>query len=211
MEQLKGRLEFSEIQEFALQESLSSEKERPARARGGPTRCRLSSTRSVVSGGGNSEAPLKGYLEVCPRGEVCRANARSDQRWITWGGEVRWPASTGSDPEAIVGGYSPYRLVVRFDTDCGKFKSMMTQRAGPRRPSRRGGGAWSYCPPPRGSPGGYTSGTPAVVSLTTAPDAGSGAGWTAVSGPALARHALRVAPESPLGRWGGRRRRCGRG
>ena len=35
MEQLKGRLEFSETQEFALQESLSSEKERPARARGG--------------------------------------------------------------------------------------------------------------------------------------------------------------------------------
>ncbi len=48
--------------------------------------------------------------------------------YVGW--EVRWPASIGSDPEAIVGGYSPYRLVVRFDTDCGKSKSVMTQRAG---------------------------------------------------------------------------------
>ena len=50
-------------------------------------------------------------------------------------------ASIGSDPEAIVGGYSPYRLVVRFDTDCGKFKSVLTQRADFQGLSWRGGGA----------------------------------------------------------------------
>ena len=40
---------------------------------------------------GSSEAPLKGYLEVSPWDEVCRANARSDQRWITWGGRSGGP------------------------------------------------------------------------------------------------------------------------
>jgi predicted nucleic acid-binding Zn-ribbon protein len=35
LEQLEGRLEFSKIQEFALQESLRSEKERAARTREG--------------------------------------------------------------------------------------------------------------------------------------------------------------------------------
>jgi hypothetical protein len=53
---------------------------------------------------------------------------RSALQYVGW--EVRWPASIGSDPEAIVGGYNPYRSVVRFDTDCGKFKSVMSQWAG---------------------------------------------------------------------------------
>jgi len=54
---------------------------------------------------------------------------RSALQYVGW--EVRWPASIRSDPEAmIVGSYNPYRLVVRFDTDCGKFTSVMTQRAG---------------------------------------------------------------------------------
>ena len=48
--------------------------------------------------------------------------------YVGW--EVRWPASIGSDPEEKVRGYGYYRLVVRFDTDCGKFKSVLTQRAG---------------------------------------------------------------------------------
>lgn len=29
------------------------------------------------------------------------------------GWEIRWSASTEDNPEAIVGGYGPYRLVVR--------------------------------------------------------------------------------------------------
>ena len=46
------------------------------------------------------------------------------------GWEVRWSASTGDDPEAIVGGYGPYRLVVRFDPDTGTPKSVVTHRVG---------------------------------------------------------------------------------
>ncbi len=46
------------------------------------------------------------------------------------GWEVRWSASTGDDPEAIVGGYGPYRLVVRFDPDRGEPTSVLTHRAG---------------------------------------------------------------------------------
>jgi hypothetical protein len=75
VEQLKGRLEFSEIQEFALQESLSSEKERPARARGGPTRCRLNSTRSVVSGGGTAKPLSKVIWRFAP-GVKCAERTR---------------------------------------------------------------------------------------------------------------------------------------
>ena len=78
-------------------------------------------TRSVVTGGGSSEAPLKGCVQS-------EREIRPALDYVGW--EVRWPASIGSDPEAIVGGYSSYRLVVRFDTDCGKFTSVMTQRAG---------------------------------------------------------------------------------
>jgi hypothetical protein len=46
------------------------------------------------------------------------------------GWEVRWSASTEDDPEAIVGGYGPYRLVVRFDADRGEPTSVLTHRAG---------------------------------------------------------------------------------
>ena len=46
------------------------------------------------------------------------------------GWEVRWSASTEDDYEAVVGGYGPYRLVVRFDTDRGEPTSVLTHRAG---------------------------------------------------------------------------------
>jgi hypothetical protein len=46
------------------------------------------------------------------------------------GWEVRWSAPTEDDPEAIVGGYGPYRLVVRFDADRGEPTSVLTHRAG---------------------------------------------------------------------------------
>jgi hypothetical protein len=46
------------------------------------------------------------------------------------GWEVRWSARTEDDPEAIVGGYGPYRLVVRFDADRGEPTSVLTHRAG---------------------------------------------------------------------------------
>jgi hypothetical protein len=46
------------------------------------------------------------------------------------GWEVRWPSPTGDDPEAIVGGYGPYRLVVRFDADRGEPTSVLTHRTG---------------------------------------------------------------------------------
>ena len=46
------------------------------------------------------------------------------------GWEVRWPAPTEDDPETIVGGYGPYRLVVRFDADRGEPTSVLTHRAG---------------------------------------------------------------------------------
>ena len=93
------------------------------------------------------------------------------------GWEVRWPASIRSDPEAmIVGSYSPYRLVVRFDTNRGKPTSVMTHRAGAQGAFT---GRWpgvELLPAPEGSSGSYPSGTPALVPLTTASDAGSGAG-----------------------------------
>ncbi len=46
------------------------------------------------------------------------------------GWEVRWTAATGDDPEEIVGGYGPYRLVVRFDPDHGEPTSVLTHRMG---------------------------------------------------------------------------------
>ena len=46
------------------------------------------------------------------------------------GWEVRWSASTEDDHEAVVGGYGPYRLVVRFDADRGEPTSVLTHRAG---------------------------------------------------------------------------------
>ena len=46
------------------------------------------------------------------------------------GWEVRWSPSTGDDPESIVGGYGPYRLVVRFDADRGEPTSILTHRQG---------------------------------------------------------------------------------
>lgn len=46
------------------------------------------------------------------------------------GWEVRWSAPTGDDGETIVGGYGPYRLVVRFDADRGEPTSVLTHRAG---------------------------------------------------------------------------------
>jgi hypothetical protein len=46
------------------------------------------------------------------------------------GWEVRWSASAEDDYEAVVGGYGPYRLVVRFDTDRGEPTSVLTHRAG---------------------------------------------------------------------------------
>ncbi len=45
------------------------------------------------------------------------------------GWEVRWAASTGEDLETVVGGYGPYRLVVRFDPDRGPT-SVLTHRVG---------------------------------------------------------------------------------
>ena len=48
------------------------------------------------------------------------------------GWEVRWPSPTEDDPEAIVGGYGPYRLVVRFDTDRGEGASRMWCRCSAR-------------------------------------------------------------------------------
>ncbi|HEV8044683.1 MAG TPA: hypothetical protein VGP38_05840 [Rubrobacter sp.] len=45
------------------------------------------------------------------------------------GWEVRWSALTGDDSEAVVGGYGPYRLVVRFDADRGPT-SVLTYRVG---------------------------------------------------------------------------------
>jgi hypothetical protein len=89
--------------------------------------------------------------------------------YVNW--EVRWPASIGDDPEAIIGGCRPYRLVVRFDTNRGKSTNVMTTGPVPWEPSRRGGAAWRYCLLPRGSSGGYSSGTQVLVSLTTASDA----------------------------------------
>ena len=55
--------------------------------------------------------------------------------YVNW--EVRWPASIGDDPEAIIGGCRPYRLVVRFDTNRGKSTSVMTTGLVPWEPSRR--------------------------------------------------------------------------
>ncbi len=56
---------------------------------------------------------------------------RAIRRALEYAGwEVRWSASTGDDPEAIVGGYGPYRLVVRFDADRGEPTSVLTHRAG---------------------------------------------------------------------------------
>jgi hypothetical protein len=46
------------------------------------------------------------------------------------GWEVRWSASTEDDYEAVVGGYGPYRLVVRFDAEGGEPTSVLTHRAG---------------------------------------------------------------------------------
>lgn len=45
------------------------------------------------------------------------------------GWEVRWSASTDEDPETVVAGYGPYRLVVRFDPDRGPT-SVLTHRVG---------------------------------------------------------------------------------
>lgn len=103
------------------------------------------------------------------------------------GWEIRWSASTGDDPEAIVGAYGPYRLVVRFDADRGEPTSALTHRAGSQGvfTERRRGGELPPAPEE-------------VVQLR-----------------AGRRHhvrlALRVAPETLLGGWGGRRRRRGRG
>ncbi len=46
------------------------------------------------------------------------------------GWEVRWPSPTEDDPEAIVGGYGPYRLAVPFDAGRGESTSVLTHRAG---------------------------------------------------------------------------------
>ena len=46
------------------------------------------------------------------------------------GWEVRWSEAVAEDPEAIVGGYGPYRLVVRFDPDGEEPTSVLTHRAG---------------------------------------------------------------------------------
>ena len=46
------------------------------------------------------------------------------------GWEARWSAPTEDDPEAIVGGYGPYRLAVRFDAGRGESTSVLTHRAG---------------------------------------------------------------------------------
>ena len=46
------------------------------------------------------------------------------------GWEVRWSTSSEDDPETIVGGYGPYRLVVRFDADRGEPTSVLTHRVG---------------------------------------------------------------------------------
>jgi len=59
------------------------------------------------------------------------ASRREIRRALEYAGwEVRWSASTADDPEAIVGGYGPYRLVVRFDAERGEPTSVLTHRAG---------------------------------------------------------------------------------
>ena len=47
------------------------------------------------------------------------------------GWEVRWEAPAEAyTPASVVGGYGPYRLVVRFDPDTGTPKSVVTHRVG---------------------------------------------------------------------------------
>ena len=95
------------------------------------------------------------------------------------GWEVRWPSPTEDDPEAIVGGYGPYRQVVRFDAGRGEPTSVLTHRAGSQGVfTERWRGAWICCPLPRRSFGAYPSGTQDVVFPTIAPDATlARAGW----------------------------------
>ena len=59
------------------------------------------------------------------------ASKREIRRALEYAGwEVRWSNVDAEDPEAIVGGYGPYRLVVRFDPDSEEPTSVLTHRAG---------------------------------------------------------------------------------
>lgn len=60
------------------------------------------------------------------------ASEREIRRALEYlGWEVRWEVSAEADaPASIVGGYGPYRLVVRLDPDTGAPKSVTTHRVG---------------------------------------------------------------------------------
>ena len=59
------------------------------------------------------------------------ASKREIRRALEYAGwEVRRSNVDAEDPEAIVGGYGPYRLVVRFDPDGREPTSVLTHRAG---------------------------------------------------------------------------------
>lgn len=60
------------------------------------------------------------------------ASKRGIRRALEYlGWEVRWGNPSGSgNLEAVVGGYGPYRLAVRFDPDTGEPAAVLTYRVG---------------------------------------------------------------------------------
>ncbi len=60
------------------------------------------------------------------------ASEREIRRALEYlGWEVRWEAHAEANaPASVVGGYGPYRLVVRLDPDTGTPTSVVTHRVG---------------------------------------------------------------------------------
>jgi TolA-binding protein len=107
LEQLEGRLECSEIQEFTLQESLrrereraESEKERAEREseRADALRAELDAQRRDQSGGEQRSPWRKLFGKLTSGGDACRANAGSGERWNTRGGRSGGPLLPKATP-----------------------------------------------------------------------------------------------------------------